>query len=256
MVAPAPTTPSSPLGPQCRAVSPPGSHRTAGRRSDKVVATCLGRARPHHGDAHRGRGRFSGQSRVGRYCRARYYHPTLQRFISDDPIGFGGGINFYAYATNNPIRYVDPLGLFTVSLCIKGSASSGVSGGGGTCANFGNDRKEGMSFSITGAVGIGGGGIGATVGGSVAWSNAPTVLELNGPFAYGGVSGGPPGAVGGLYGFAGQGSRGTIAGAEMYGGYGVKLPNTLAPPLAVEGGVTTTSTIFGVSKKGFVFLQP
>src|SRR5206468_10364114 len=37
-----------------------------------------------------------------------------------------------------------PLGLFTVSLCIKGSASSGVSVGGGTCANFGNDRKEGM----------------------------------------------------------------------------------------------------------------
>src|SRR2546422_5515770 len=72
-----------------------------------------------------------------KYYRARYYHPQLARFIQEDPIGFGGGINFYAYATNNPIRYVDPLGLFTVSLCIKGSASSGVSVGGGTCANFG-----------------------------------------------------------------------------------------------------------------------
>jgi RHS repeat-associated protein len=227
-------------------------HGTGGR----VAASRPSRLHPHRGDWHRRRHRFSGQPRDGRYCRARYYHPTFQRFIAEDPIGFGGGVNFFAYATNNPIRYVDPLGLFTVSLCIKGSASSGVSGGGGTCANFGNDRKEGMSFSITGTAGIGGGGIGATVGGSVAWSNAPTVLELNGLFAYGGLSGGPPGAVGGLYGFAGQGSRGTIAGAEMYGGFGVKLPNTLAPPVAVEGGVTTTSTIFGVSRKGFVFLQP
>jgi len=29
---------------------------------------------------------------TGLYCyRARYYHPTLQRFTSDDPIGFAGG---------------------------------------------------------------------------------------------------------------------------------------------------------------------
>ena len=48
------------------------------------------------------------------YYRARYYHPRLQRFISEDPIGFlGGSINFYAYVDNNPIRGVDPFGLET-----------------------------------------------------------------------------------------------------------------------------------------------
>jgi hypothetical protein len=26
-----------------------------------------------------------------RYYRARYYHPGLQRFVSEDPIGFAGG---------------------------------------------------------------------------------------------------------------------------------------------------------------------
>lgn len=46
------------------------------------------------------------------YYRARYYHPRLQRFISEDPIGFNGGdVNLYAYALNNPTRFVDPLGL-------------------------------------------------------------------------------------------------------------------------------------------------
>lgn len=47
------------------------------------------------------------------YYRARYYHPTLHRFISEDPIGFGGGINFYVYAYNRPTTLRDPLGLFT-----------------------------------------------------------------------------------------------------------------------------------------------
>jgi hypothetical protein len=48
--------------------------------------------------------------------RARYYSPELRRFINADPIGFAGGMNWYAYAGNNPIMYVDPLGLFTVGL--------------------------------------------------------------------------------------------------------------------------------------------
>ena len=46
------------------------------------------------------------------YYRARYYHPELQRFISEDPISFQGGINFYTYISDNPINYVDPLGLY------------------------------------------------------------------------------------------------------------------------------------------------
>jgi RHS repeat-associated protein len=32
------------------------------------------------------------------YYRARYYHPTLQRFISEDPIEFAGGdVSLYGY---------------------------------------------------------------------------------------------------------------------------------------------------------------
>ena len=39
------------------------------------------------------------------YYRARYYHPRLQRFIGEDPIGFGGGdVNLYGYVHNNPMK--------------------------------------------------------------------------------------------------------------------------------------------------------
>ncbi|WP_240674382.1 RHS repeat-associated core domain-containing protein [Burkholderia stabilis] len=44
------------------------------------------------------------------YNKYRYYDPTLGRFTSSDPIGLIGGPNGYAY-TNNPIMWVDPLGL-------------------------------------------------------------------------------------------------------------------------------------------------
>lgn len=46
------------------------------------------------------------------YYRARYYQPRFQRFIAEDPIGFGGGdVNFYSYVRNSPLLWIDPLGL-------------------------------------------------------------------------------------------------------------------------------------------------
>ncbi len=44
------------------------------------------------------------------YYRARYYSPQLGRFISQDPLGFAGGINTYAYTNGNPVSYRDPTG--------------------------------------------------------------------------------------------------------------------------------------------------
>jgi RHS repeat-associated protein len=43
--------------------------------------------------------------------RARWYDPTLGRFLSEDPIGVAGGHNLYGYVGSNPLRYVDPFGL-------------------------------------------------------------------------------------------------------------------------------------------------
>jgi RHS repeat-associated protein len=45
------------------------------------------------------------------YYRARYYNPEIGRFLQTDPIGYGDGMNWYAYCKNNPIGYIDPSGL-------------------------------------------------------------------------------------------------------------------------------------------------
>ncbi len=57
---------------------------------------------------------FSGRENdgAGLYAyRVRYYSPSLHRFLTEDPIGLFGGVNFYRYVLNNPISFTDPLGL-------------------------------------------------------------------------------------------------------------------------------------------------
>jgi RHS repeat-associated protein len=41
----------------------------------------------------------------------RVYDASLARWITEDPIGFAGGINLYGYVAQNPISFSDPLGL-------------------------------------------------------------------------------------------------------------------------------------------------
>ena len=44
------------------------------------------------------------------YLRARYYDPETGRFISEDPAM--DGTNWYVYCSNNPVKFVDPWGLW------------------------------------------------------------------------------------------------------------------------------------------------
>src|SRR5207253_2711668 len=46
-----------------------------------------------------------------RYYRARFYDQNVGRFISEDPIRFSGGVDFYAYVRNSPVNLFDPMGL-------------------------------------------------------------------------------------------------------------------------------------------------
>ncbi|MFH1235374.1 MAG: RHS repeat-associated core domain-containing protein, partial [Parcubacteria group bacterium] len=62
--------------------------------------------------------------------RHRAYDSSLKRFIHRDPIGLDGGANLYVYANNNPLAFIDPLGL-RVELWSHGVifTSSGEAGG-------------------------------------------------------------------------------------------------------------------------------
>src|SRR5208282_1310806 len=68
-----------------------------------------------------------GASFFGAALWKRYYSPGLQRFLSEDPIGIGGGdTNIFAYVQNDPVNTIDPLGL---------SGGGGGGGGGGAGPN-------------------------------------------------------------------------------------------------------------------------
>jgi RHS repeat-associated protein len=69
------------------------------------------------------------------HMRARYYNPHICRFVNPDPIGFTGGINFYAYVDGNPISMIDPFGL----------GALGESGGGSWLTLMGNGLNNTVS---------------------------------------------------------------------------------------------------------------
>lgn len=64
-----------------------------------------------------------------RYLRARYYDARLQRFIAEDPLGFGAGdTNLYGYVFNRPTQLSDPTGEIVIPLllCAGGAGGSAL----------------------------------------------------------------------------------------------------------------------------------
>ena len=99
------------------------------------------------------------------YYRARYYSSSMGRFISEDPLSFGGRQNnFYAYVAGNPISYRDPSGKLIVEALVgfvAGAAWAGVGDIGGLLDGDKTWGDVATDAAISGAVGF---GIGMTDG--------------------------------------------------------------------------------------------
>jgi RHS repeat-associated protein len=59
------------------------------------------------------------------YSNARWYDPTLGRFITEDPAK--DGLNWYAYCFNNPLRYIDPTGLIPIEEAMELAKNAQIS---------------------------------------------------------------------------------------------------------------------------------
>ena len=101
------------------------------------------------------------------YYRARMYSPTLGRFMQNDPTGYSGGLNLYAYAGNDPINHTDPMGTNPTEVASAGSslinessagnppvAAAGGTGGGddgfGLPGGSGSGSSPGTGFVLVG----------------------------------------------------------------------------------------------------------
>jgi len=90
------------------------------------------------------------------YYRARYYDPQTGRFLSEDPIGFGGGDNFYRNVRNHPTDLGDPMGLSPADIqrfkeackkCTQGLTDQGFrQPGTGKWAGFRNDNQVALGI--------------------------------------------------------------------------------------------------------------
>ncbi|MDY7027332.1 MAG: RHS repeat-associated core domain-containing protein [Spirochaetota bacterium] len=73
------------------------------------------------------------------YYNARWYDPELGRFITEDPAR--DGRNWYVYARNNPLKYIDPTGLF--------DSASGLIEEGDTLSDIAEIIKEENGIDIS-----------------------------------------------------------------------------------------------------------
>jgi RHS repeat-associated protein len=91
--------------------------------------------------------RFTGRefdSETGLYFyRARYVDSSTGRFISEDPLGFKGGVNFYVFVLNNPVNLRDPLGLKACENCTNAAPLPANSP---KCDSYGSETYFGTSL--------------------------------------------------------------------------------------------------------------
>lgn len=195
------------------------------------------------GKVHTGTFGYTGQMRlpgVGLYYyKARYYSPTLGRFIETDPIGTANDQNRYGYVGNDAINLTDPLGLQATPAVFSGYSSQPLTNSNMSYQITGyspneivitatrsswwgqdivSDNYYRNNFALSGAAA--GAVIGAWLGGGGGAAGGTLLCAPSGPFAAGcGAAGGVAGAIQG-------GVAGGVVGSSIGGVVGTVVDYT------------------------------
>ncbi len=90
------------------------------------------------------------------FNRARYYDPGQRRFTQEDPIGYGGGANLYAYTGGRVLDGRDPSGMHSdepytiitaIGLCTSINGALDDCGGGGGGGTWGERRSREAQYN-------------------------------------------------------------------------------------------------------------
>jgi RHS repeat-associated protein len=176
------------------------------------------------------------------YYRARWQDPQQGRFITEDPIGFAGGINVYTYVGSGPVNFADASGLdWAASIGISGTIGGNIFPfapgpfiSGGTSIGVTSGGQLFIQFQAAGMVGLGiFGGVG--IQGGVSHSSCPTAAGISTENALHAEANNGFGGFGGGAVDIGRNSQSISLPVEIKGGVGVGI--------MAGAGVSTTTTI-------------
>ncbi|WP_082584892.1 RHS repeat-associated core domain-containing protein [Caulobacter sp. Root655] len=94
------------------------------------------------------------------HYKARVYSPTLGRFLQTDPIGYGDGLNWYAYVGNDPLNKSDPTGMIQMEcFCTVTYSGDAFAGSKAPSAAQQQSAQPGRNTKNTGPISVLGAGL-------------------------------------------------------------------------------------------------
>ncbi|KKL96638.1 hypothetical protein LCGC14_1842480 [marine sediment metagenome] len=118
------------------------------------------------------------------YMQARYYDPVIGRFYSNDPVDFSGhqasgnavhGFNRYAYANNNPHKFIDPSGEEPIGINVGGGFTFFGKGSASSMILFDSDTLE-LAYGGNNELG-GGAGKGVGLFWNAVWTSDDVTID-------------------------------------------------------------------------------